>query len=92
MVDDLQVRIEILLLNHNGMKWFYAIVCMAGKDALQPMKAVERHGVFARFIDGLAAEATDHKTISIDTTSRLSWLFWNNARLSGVFGKVWCKG
>lgn len=32
------------------------------------MEAVERHGVFARIMTGLAAKAPDNKTISIDAT------------------------
>ena len=50
------------------------------KDLVQPMEAMEvsgqRHwfecsherGVFARIMAGLAAEATDHRTIMIDAT------------------------
>ena len=38
------------------------------KNLVQPMEALERHGVFARIMMGLAKEAPDNKTISIDAT------------------------
>ncbi len=44
----------------------------AAEDPLQPLEARKRQGVFARMMDGLAAEAAVPKTVMIDAT--ICWL------------------
>ena len=68
-VDDRCVLSGIIFINHNGLRW-----CDAPKK-YGPSKALYNRwkrwsdmGVFARIMEGLAAEAPDNKTISIDAT------------------------
>jgi transposase len=68
-VDDRRVLSGIIFINRNGLRW---------RDAPReygPHKTLYNHwkrwsdmGVFARIMTGLAAEAPDNKTISIDVT------------------------
>ena len=68
-VDDRRVLSGTILINHNGLRW-----CDAPKEYGPPKTLYNRWkrwsdmGVFARIMTGLAAEAPDHKTISIDAT------------------------
>jgi len=68
-VDDRPVLSGIIFINCNGLRW-----CDAPKEygpAKTPYNRWKRWsdmGVFARIMEGLAAEAPDNKTISIDAT------------------------
>ncbi len=68
-VDDRRVLSGIIFINRNGLRW-----CDAPKE-YGPAKTLYNRwkrwsdmGAFARIIEGLAAEAPDNKTISIDAT------------------------
>jgi transposase len=68
-VDDRRVLSGIIFINHNGLRW-----CDAPKE-YGPYKTLYNRwkrwsdmGVFARIMEGLAAEVPDNKTISIDAT------------------------
>ena len=67
--DDRRVLSGIIFINRNGLRW-----CDAPKE-YGPAKTLYNRwkrwsdmGVFARVMEGLAAEAPDNKTISIDAT------------------------
>jgi len=68
-VDDRRVLSGIIFINRNGLRW-----CDAPKEYGPPKTLYNRWkrwsdmGVFARIMTGLAAEAPDNKTISIDAT------------------------
>ena len=68
-VDDRRVLSGIIFINRNGLRW-----CDAPTDYGSPKTLYNRWkrwsdmGVFARIMTGLAAEAPDNKTISIDAT------------------------
>lgn len=68
-VDDLRVLSGIIFINRNGLRW-----CDApreygpAKTLYNRWKRWSDNGVFARIMVGLAAEATDPKTIMIDAT------------------------
>ena len=68
-VDDRRVLSRIIFINRNGLRW-----CDAPADYGPPKTLYNRWkcwsdmGVFARIMTGLAAEAPDNKTISIDAT------------------------
>ena len=68
-VDDRRVLSGITFINRNGLRW-----CDAPADYGPPKTLYNRWkrwsdmGVFARIMTGLAAEAPDNKTISIDAT------------------------
>ena len=65
-VDDRRVLSGIIFINRNELRW-----CDAPKEYGPPKTLYNRWsdmGVFARIMTGLAAEAPDHKTISIDAT------------------------
>jgi transposase len=68
-VDDRRVLSGIIFINRNGLRW-----CDAPRE-YGPHKTLYNRwkrwsdmGVFARIMTGLAAEAPDNKTISIDAT------------------------
>ena len=68
-VDDRRILSGIIFINRNGLRW-----CDAPKE-YDPYKTLYNRwkrwcdmGVFARTMTGLAAEAPDNKTISIDAT------------------------
>lgn len=68
-VDDRRVLSGIIFINRNGLRW-----CDAPKE-YGPSKTLYNRwkrwsdmGVFARIMIGLAAEAPDNQTISIDAT------------------------
>lgn len=68
-VDDRRVLSGIIFINRNGLRW-----CDAPAEYGPPKTLYNRWkrwsdmGVFARIMTGLAAEAPDNKTISIDAT------------------------
>jgi len=68
-VDDRRVLSGIIFINRNGLRW-----CDAPKEYGPPKTLYNRwkrwsgKGVFARMMDGLAAEATVPKTVMIDAT------------------------
>jgi len=68
-VDDRRVLSGIIFINRNGLRW-----CDAPADYGPPKTLYNRWkrwsdmGVFARIMNGLAAEDPDNKTISIDAT------------------------
>ena len=68
-VDDRRVLSGIIFINRNGLRW-----CDAPPEYGPPKTLYNRWkrwsdmGVFARIMMGLAAEAPDNKTISIDAT------------------------
>lgn len=68
-VDDRRVLSGIIFINCNGLRW-----CDAPNEHGPPKTLYNRWkrwsdmGVFARIMEGLAAESPDHKTISIDAT------------------------
>ena len=68
-VDDTRVLSCMIFINRNGLRW-----CDAPRE-YGPAKTLYNRwkrwsdmGVFARIMMGLAAEAPDNKTISIDAT------------------------
>ncbi len=68
-VDDRRVLSGIIFINRNSLRW-----SDAPKEYPPPKTLYNRWkrwsdmGVFARIMEGLAAEAPDHKTLSIDAT------------------------
>lgn len=68
-VDDKRVMIGITFINRNGVRW-----CGPPADYGPPKTLYNRWkrwsdmGVFARIMTGLATEAPENKTISIDAT------------------------
>ena len=68
-VDDRRVLSGIIFINRNGLRW-----CDAPKEYGPPKTLYNRwkrwsdKGVFARMMDGLAAEAAVPKTVMIDAT------------------------
>ena len=68
-VDDRRVLSGIIFINRNGLRW-----CDAPREYGPPKTLYNRWkrwgdmGVFARMMEGLAAEGTDPKTIMIDAT------------------------
>ena len=68
-VDDRRVLSGIIFINRNGLRW-----CDAPKE-YGPHKTLYNRwkrwsdmGVFARIMEGLAAEAAERKTVMIDAT------------------------
>lgn len=68
-VDDRRVVSGIIFINRNGLRWSDA-PHEYGPDKTQysRWKRWSDMGVFARIMEGLAAEHTDYKTIMIDAT------------------------
>lgn len=68
-VDDRRVSSGVIFINRNDLRW-----CDAPADYGPPKTLYNRWkrwsdiGVFARIMNGLAAEDPDNKTISIDAT------------------------
>jgi transposase len=68
-VDDRRVLSGIIFINRNGLRW-----CDAPAEYGRPKTLYNRWkrwsdmGVFARIMMGLAEQAPDNKTISIDAT------------------------
>ncbi len=68
-VDDRRVLSGIIFINRNGLRW-----CDAPKEYGPPKTLYNRwkrwsdKGVFARMMDGLAAEVAVPKTVMIDAT------------------------
>ena len=68
-VDDRRVLSGIVLINRNGLRW-----SDAPREYGPPKTLYNRgsrwsdKGVFARIMEGLAAEHSDHKAIMIDAT------------------------
>ena len=68
-VDDRRVLSGIIFINRNGLRW-----CDAPKEYGPPKTLYNRwkrwsdKGVFARIMDGLAAEAAVPKTVMIDVS------------------------
>jgi transposase len=68
-VDDRRVLSGIIFINRNGLRW-----CDAPREYGPPKTLYNRWkrwgdmGVFARMMEGLASEGTEHKTIMIDAT------------------------
>jgi transposase len=68
-VDDRRVLSGIIFINRNGLRWCDAPVGYGPPKTLyNRWKRWSDAGVFARIMTGLAAEAPDNKTISIDAT------------------------
>lgn len=68
-VDDRRVLSGIIFINRNGLRWCDApAVYGPSKTLYNRWKRWSDMGVFARIMSGLAAEAPDNKTISIDAT------------------------
>jgi transposase len=68
-VDDWRVLIGIIFSNRNGLRWRDAPREYGPHKTLyNRWKRWSDMGVFARIMMGLAAEAPDNKTISIDAT------------------------
>jgi transposase len=68
-VDDRRVLSGIIFINRNGLRWCDAPVAYGPPKTLyNRWKRWSDAGVFARIMTGLAAEAPDNKTISIDAT------------------------
>jgi transposase len=70
-VDDRRVLSGTIFISRNGLRW-----CDASKE-YGPLKTLYNRwkrwsdkGVFARMMEGLAAESTDQKTTMIDATYR----------------------
>ena len=68
-VDDRRVLSGIIFINRNGLRW-----CDAPREYGPPKTLYNRWkrwsdmGVFARMMEGLAAEGTEQQTIMIDAT------------------------
>lgn len=68
-VDDQRVLSGIIFINRNGLRWRDAPREYGPHKTLyNRWKRWSDMGVFARIMTGLAAEAPDNKTISIDAT------------------------
>ncbi len=68
-VDDRRVLSGIIFINRNGLRWSDAPAEYGPHKTLyNRWKRWSDMGVFARIMTGLAAEAPDNKTISIDAT------------------------
>lgn len=68
-VDDRRVLSGIIFINRNGLRWRDAPAAYGPPKTLyNRWKRWSDMGVFARIMAGLAAEAPDYKTISIDAT------------------------
>ena len=68
-VDDRRVLSGIIFINRNGLRWSDAPAEYGPPKTLyNRWKRWSDMGVFARIMTGLAAEAPDNKTISIDAT------------------------
>ena len=68
-VDDRRVLSGIIFINRNGLRWCDAPVEYGPPKTLyNRWKRWSDMGVFARIMMGLANEAPDNKTISIDAT------------------------
>ena len=68
-VDDRRVLSGIIFINRNGLRW-----CDAPREYGPPKTLYNRWkqwgdlGVFARIMEGLASEGTEHRTVMIDAT------------------------
>jgi len=68
-VDDRRVLSGIIFINRNGLRWCDAPAAYGPPKTLyNRWKRWSDLGVFARIMNGLAAEHPDNKTISIDAT------------------------
>ena len=68
-VDDRRVLSGIIFINRNGLRWRDAPREYGpAKTLYNRWKRWSDMGVFARIMTGLATEAPDNKTISIDAT------------------------
>lgn len=68
-VDDRRVLSGIIFINRNGLRWCDAPAAYGPPKTLyNRWKRWSDLGVFARIMNGLAAETPDNKTISIDAT------------------------
>ena len=68
-VDDLRVLSGIIFVNRNGLRWRDAPREYGpAKTLYNRWKRWSDKGVFARMMDGLAAEAATPKTVMIDAT------------------------
>ncbi len=68
-VDDRRVLSGIIFINRNGLRWWDAPAAYGPPKTLyNRWKRWSDIGVFARIMTGLAAEAPDNQTISIDAT------------------------
>ncbi len=68
-VDDRRVLSGIIFINRNGLRWCDAPADYGpAKTLYNRWKRWSNMGVFARIMDGLASEAANYKTISIDAT------------------------
>ena len=68
-VNDLRVLSGIISLNRNGLSWWDAPVGYGSPKTLyNRWKRWSDMGVFARIMMGLAEQALDNKTVSIDAT------------------------
>jgi len=68
-VDDRRILSGIIFINRNGLRWSDAPAEYGPPKTLyNRWKRWSDMGVFARIMTGLAAEAADNQTISIDAT------------------------
>ena len=68
-VDDRRVLSGIIFINRNGLRWCDAPSEYGpSKTLYNRWKRWSDMGVFARIMEGLAAESTERKTIMIDAT------------------------
>ena len=78
-VDDRRVLSGIIFVNRNGLRW-----CDATADYGPPKTLYNRWsdmGVFAQILMGLAEQAPDNKTLSIDATYLKAHLTASSLRL-----------
>ena len=68
-VDDRRVLSGIIFINRNGLRWSDAPMEYGRPKTLyNRWKRWSDMGVFARMMEGLAAEGADRKTVMIDAT------------------------
>ena len=68
-VNDRRVLSGIILINRNGLRWCDSLREYGSPKTLYNLwKRWGDFGVFARMMEGLASECTEHRTVMIDAT------------------------
>ena len=81
-VDDRRVLSGIIFINRNGLRWCDAPAEYGPHKTLyNRWKRWSEMGVFARMMEGLAAESAEQKTVMIDATYLKAHLTASSLRL-----------